>query len=517
VEATGWENVASRIPSGRVFRVRQLVEGSAAKVVRVAARLTYSKLALLVIPAAVVTGYVAYKVLPSNPTPVAVQRMNVAEPASIAPSNELPVNVDPSDTPKDIPVGNKADLSRSVLAPQPTASSTTSGGMGSPASVVNVARGGASNAFAHQASGMLTDAVSKGSNIASEGGAKSSASADISVVSNDRFATPQTAAGKAAGRKAATSNLRSGGGSSGNAFAARNVSPSNGTSNTPFRTTAIRNREPLGSRSVGSAQNRSTLTHRSLHSATNSNPLAVVRPNVLDQPNKQRGINEREKAMPMSRIAIQSSDLRLQSGHPTNGPIRFDAVPLGRFNLRRFSSFWGAALEVGAARSDSSTFALAGVNAFTGVMYRGRVGLLVTAGARWVGSYYTLACYDLSKKVDIPGTNPDSAYAKTTSTSIKGYMQASFGADAVVRLYANPTMSLYATAGMRGCWVTHATGDSTSRTFLPLSAVRFSTAYQRNVWFGSLLIGAAVEYQLKQARPLSKSDMLFGVSIGIVF
>jgi hypothetical protein len=75
IEATGWEDVAKRIPSGKAFGVRQRIEGGTVRAIRSVARFVSLKMAIVAIASAAISGYVTYRIVEKH----TVERIVVKE------------------------------------------------------------------------------------------------------------------------------------------------------------------------------------------------------------------------------------------------------------------------------------------------------------------------------------------------------------------------------------------------------------------------------------------------------
>ncbi|WP_320053673.1 hypothetical protein [uncultured Acetobacteroides sp.] len=538
VEVTGWEDVAGRIPSGRAFRVRQRVEGGAVRVARAVVRFVSLKMAVVAIVSAAISGYVTYRIVEKHTVERIVVKEYVMQPAAfqqaVPRANGL-IGAERYDG---------ADASPLHVAGywQPGGAVSTAGGhRAGSANLLGIGREANSgsnrdlNGGRAGAAGCSTDAYSTGAAVAAGGATRSGGAAraegeeDVAL-SPDGYpgALPTQASSAAAsmnGESAAVSGATSAshkGGVSDARHSSRAYAKSQGLAGAPARASvsemdeadAVSGREWIKKRRMAKARQGSAIKHRALASAPSVGDSDAASA-VPSSPASGSSFAKRE--LPDAPIGRGGASLQKYHLNPSWSTSCFLSLEYPEYHVpfkRYLSYFWGVSLDAGTARSGSSFFVLAGANAFVGSMYKEKVGLMLSVGGRWLGDLPSMLLVDSNTGYELSGARSDSS---KRSSSLQSYYQALLGLDGVVRLYSGAKTSFSTTLGARGCWTQLAKGDSTSKRFIPLSAVRFSASYLRRISVGQISLSPFAEYQLNGAGTISKSTILFGLNVGVIF
>jgi hypothetical protein len=508
VDITGWEDVAGRIPSGRAFCVRRYVERLSAKALRAAARFVSVKMVAVAIVSAIVSGYVTYRM---------VERKIEGKEAKVQvldnPLSQSPKSLDVPTAKGNGKHNGRGDLlaqtargkqSESSAAPSDPGrylgTSSTVNGLSS-TSNRNISEGGSGNANAASgsSSGISRNDINKNKAVASKDRKAYSSRASVSSYLVEEPGTLVRHSGKSSVQDV----LQDSASRTTDVLAAASKGAD-----------AAKSRGWIKKRSIAERRTRSKLKHRALPDPTPSSGIAEVDFEPLNQP---QGSSFAKRELPEAPIGRGCASLQKFHLNPSwsNGSFLTLEYPVVHVPFTRYLSyFWGVSLDVGAARSGSSTLVFAGANVFVGSMYKEKVGLMLSVGGRWLGDLPSTLQVDSNSDISIPEIDPDSS---KHSSSLQSYYQAIFGLDGVVRLHSGSKASFSTTLGVRGCFTQRVKGDSTSKRIVPLSAVQFSASYRRRASVGNISLSPFAEYQLNGAGPLSKSSILFGVNVGVVF
>lgn len=539
VDITGWEDVASRIPSGRAFGVRRCVERLSAKALRSVARFVSFKVAVVAVASAIVSGYVTYRVVEGR-----VDDKEVKVQVLDNPSSQSPKSLDARNANGDglhnssggyalvQPACGKQ--SESDAAPSDPirylgASSAVNGG--SSASNRNISEGGSANA---PVAPVRSSSISrKDNNAAAASTGLTAFSTRVSAVAPVRSSSISrndinkaiaskgrtafsTRASAAPYQRNVPSPLAQQGGRGGSPRVLQDSASHTAevSAAASVDADAVKSRRWIKKRSIAEPRTRSKLKRRALPDAASSSDVAAVEVEPLSS---SRGSSFAKRDLPEAPIGRGSASMQKYHLGPSRSTGSFLTIEYPEYHVpfkRYLSYFWGVSLDGGAARSGSSTLVFVGANAFVGSMYKEKVGLMLSVGGRWIGDLPKTLQVDSNSDISIPEIDPDSL---KRASSLQSYYQAVLGLDGVVSLYSGVKTSFGATLGVRGCFTQRVKGDSTAKRIIPLSAVRFSASYRRKTSVGNIFVSPFAEYQLNGAGPLSKSAILVGVNVGVIF
>lgn len=535
VDITGWEDVASRIPSGRAFGVRRCVERLSAKALRSAARFVSFKMVAVAVTAAIVSGYVTYRVVDGR-----VDDKEVKVQVLDNPSSQSPKSLDARNAKRDGLRGyalvqpaygkqSESDAASSDPIRYFGASSSVNGG--SSASNRNISESGSANApVAPVRSSSISRkdinaaAASTGRTAFSTRVSAAAAVRSSSISRNDINKATASKERKTYSRRASVSSYlgeepgtlarHSGKNSHQNVSQDSASHTAEVSAAASVDADAVKSRRWIKKRSIAEPRTRSKLKHRALPDAASSSDVAAVEVEPLSS---FRGSSFAKRELPEAPIGRGSASMQKYHLGPSRSTGSFLTIEYPEYHVpfkRYLSYFWGVSLDGGAARSGSSTLVFVGANAFVGSMYKEKVGLMLSVGGRWIGDLPKTLQVDSNSDISIPEIDPDSL---KRASSLQSYYQAVLGLDGVVSLYSGAKTSFSTTLGVRGCFTQRVKGDSTAKRIIPLSAVRFSASYRRKTSVGNIFVSPFAEYQLNDAGPLSKSAILVGVNVGVIF
>lgn len=500
VEVTSWEKVASEIPKGRAANIRRFVERNSIKAFRSVARLVSLKRAVVAISSAVVLSYVAYSIFEKTST-IGCKEVNAS-------------NIHPSIV--TVPLDhNEGGMANDVFA-HVTGDNLQPGNVTSDAQMNSpfIIEDGAVNTVGASLIGVAAD-KQKGGVLPNENSTSAplllfGSILDPSVgvhLSGKPVSSPLIADGADAKDSGITEKDRQMTFRNKASFlmSSSNAEEENGDD--------VSSRNWIKSHRIAKGKKGLSFKHRRLPRTASWEEERESFKTIPFQTNKSMDADRIEFSKPISmgngfrqRILPSFSLLNFH-------PIQVELPSVQISPLSYISVSWGANVDCGFAHGGSTNAIYAGLNVYTDVMYKSRIGLELSAGGRWVGVLPNTLSINSSTDVGIP-ENPNDTLRLTTMSN---FYQLPFGLDAVVLLSSSYKSSMFAKVGVRGCWSNRAKSDSSSRQFSPLSAVRITSAFCRKTPLGRFCYSPFVEYQFKEVGVLPKSSFMIGFSVGATF